>query len=83
LNAFTKKVDVSPMVKYYMDQLGIYDLFSKYGKKPGRCTVDPAQILSVMVANMVCTSQFSHSNGQQTWNIPLWSLPVSFGQYVL
>jgi hypothetical protein len=49
LNVITKRVDVLPMVKYYMDQLGIYGLFSKYVKKPERCTVDPAQILSVMV----------------------------------
>ena len=49
LNVITKRVDVLPMVKYYMDQLGIYGIFSKYVKKPERCTVDPAQILSVMV----------------------------------
>ena len=29
LNVITKKIDVLPMVKYYMDQLGIYDLFAK------------------------------------------------------
>ena len=27
LNVITKRVDVLPMVKYYMDQLGIYGLF--------------------------------------------------------
>ena len=57
LDVITKRVDVLPMVKYYMDQLGIYGLFSKYVKKPERCPVDPAQILSVMVANIVCASQ--------------------------
>ena len=57
LDVITKRVDVLPMVKYYMDQLGIYGLFSKYVKKPQRCPVDPAQILSVMVANIVCASQ--------------------------
>ncbi len=51
IDAITKKVDVLPMVKYYMDQLGIYDLFAKYVKRPGRCPVDPAQILSIMVVN--------------------------------
>ena len=39
LNVITKRVDVLPMVKYYMDQLGICDLFSKYVKEPDRCTV--------------------------------------------
>ena len=27
LNVITKRVEVLPMVKYYMDQLGIYGLF--------------------------------------------------------
>ena len=31
MNAITKKVDVLPMVKFYMDQLGVYSLFAKYG----------------------------------------------------
>ncbi len=57
LNVITKKIDVLPMVKYYMDQLGIYDLFAKYVEKPKRSLVDPAQILSIMVANIVCASQ--------------------------
>ena len=56
MNVITKKVDVLPMVKYYMDQLGVYDLFAKYVEKPKQCPVDPAQILSIMVANIVCAS---------------------------
>jgi len=57
MNAITKKVDVLPMVKFYMDQLGVYSLFAKYVQKPRGCHVDPAQILSIMVANIVCASQ--------------------------
>ena len=57
LNVITKRVDVLPMVKHYIDQLGIYGLFSKYVKKPERSPFDPAQILSVLVANIVCASQ--------------------------
>ena len=56
IDVITKKVDVLPMVKYYMDQLDIYSLFAKYVKRPKRCPVDPAQILSIMVANIVCAS---------------------------
>jgi hypothetical protein len=47
------KVDVLPMVKYYMDQLGVYGLFAKYVPKPKQCPVDPAQILSIRGAIMV------------------------------
>ena len=57
LDVITKKVDVLPMVKYYMDQLGIYDLFAKYVRNPMRSPVDSAQILSIMVANIVCASR--------------------------
>ena len=39
LNVITKRVDVLPMVKYYIDQLGIYGLFSKYVKKPSYSAV--------------------------------------------
>ena len=57
MDVVTKKVDVLPMVKYYMDQLDIYGLFSKYVETPKRSPVDSAQILSIMVANIVCASQ--------------------------
>jgi len=57
VDVITKKVDVLPMVKYYMDQLGIYGLFTKYVQKPERSPVDPAQILSMMVANIVSASR--------------------------
>jgi len=57
LDVITKRVDVLPMVKYYMDQLGIYDLFAKYVQNPTRSPVDSAQILSIMVANIVCASR--------------------------
>jgi len=56
IDVITKKVGVLPMVKYYMDQLDIYSLFAKYVERPKRCPVDPAQILSIMVANIVCAS---------------------------
>jgi len=57
IDVVTKKVDVFPMVKYYMGQLGIYGLFSKYVENPKRSPVDSAQILSIMVANIVCASR--------------------------
>jgi len=56
LDVITKKVAVLPMVKYYMDQLDIFGLFSKYVKRPKSCPVDPAQILSIMLVNIVCAS---------------------------
>ena len=57
INVITKKVDVFPMTKYYIDQLGVYDLFAKYVSKPNCCPVEPAQILSTLVCNIICASQ--------------------------
>ena len=57
MNVIQKKVDVLPMVKFYMDQLHLHALFSKYVERPKCCPVDPGQILSIMVANIVCESQ--------------------------
>ena len=57
IDVVTKRVDVLPMVKHYMNQLNLHSLFSKYVPKPKCCPVDPAQILCVMVANIVCASQ--------------------------
>ena len=57
IDVITKKVDVFPMVKYYMDQLGLYGLFAKYVPNPKRSPVDSAQILSILVANIVCASR--------------------------
>jgi transposase len=48
-----KKADVLPIVKYYMDQLGIYDLFSEFVPQ-GRCLIPTAQVLCVMVINIIC-----------------------------
>lgn len=56
IEAKVKKIDVLPMVKYYMDQLDLYSLFEKYIPKPSRCPVEPAQILTIMVMNIICAS---------------------------
>lgn len=56
IDVITKKIDVFPMAKYYIDQLGVYDLFAKHILKPKGCPVEPAQILSIMVCNIICAS---------------------------
>ena len=77
MNVITKKVDVFPMVKYYMDQLGVYSLFAKYIQKQNGCPVDPAQILSIMVVNIVCASE-------PLYTIQQWrGLPDGLSEYGL
>ena len=48
-----KKLDVMPIVKYYMDQLGIYDLFDAFIPQ-GNCLIPTAQVLCIMVVNIIC-----------------------------
>ena len=52
-----KKIGVFPMVKYYMGQLGMYGLFQKYVPMPLNGSIEPAQILCVMVSNIICASK--------------------------
>jgi hypothetical protein len=62
-----KKADVLPIVKYYMDQLGIYDLFSEFVPladalfQRHRFYVSWSSILYVQV--IICTKL---KNGLQT-----------------
>jgi hypothetical protein len=56
IDLITKKADVLPMAKYYMDQLGVKGLFAKYVQGPRSCPVDLATLLSIMMANIVCAS---------------------------
>ena len=52
-----KTIGVFPMVKYYMDQLGLHALFDKYVPAPEKVTVSPAQFLCMMVVNIICASK--------------------------
>jgi len=53
----TKKLDVLPMVKHYMDELDLFKLLQKYVPNPQNSTMEPAQILSMMVVNIICASK--------------------------
>lgn len=57
IEARAKTIGVFPMVKYYMDQLGLYGLFEKYVPMPLNGSVEPAQVLCMMVANIICASK--------------------------
>lgn len=51
------QVDVLPMVKHYMDELGLYHLFRKYVPAAGDCLVDHAESLSLLTANIICANR--------------------------
>ncbi len=48
-----KHVDVLPMVKYYMTELGLHELFDKYVPNDRGFEIKPAQVLCMMVMNIV------------------------------
>jgi len=48
-----KHVDVLPMVKHYMTELGLHELFDKYVPNDNGFEIKPAQVLCTMVMNIV------------------------------
>ena len=48
-----KKIDVLPMVKHYMNQLGIFDIFDKYVPNVNGADIAPAQVLCMLVMNII------------------------------
>ena len=52
-----KQVDVLPMVKHYMDELDLFNLFKKYVPAAPDCLADHAESLCVLTANIICDNQ--------------------------
>ena len=52
-----KQVDVLPMVKYYMDQLQLFDLFKKYVPATPDSLTEHAESLCVLTANIICDNK--------------------------
>jgi len=48
-----KQLDVLPLIKYYLDELNLFSLFDKYIPNKHNADIDPAQVLCVMVMNIV------------------------------
>jgi transposase len=63
------QVDVLPMVKHFMDELELFDLFEKYVPAASGCLADHAESLCIMTANIICE------------NKPLYKVQEWLGQY--
>ena len=48
-----KQVDVLPLVKHYITELRLHELFDKYIPNKNRCEIKPAQVLCMMLLNIV------------------------------
>lgn len=64
-----QQVDVLPLVKYYMDQLQLFDLFKKYVPAAPDSLTEHAESLCVLTANIICD------------NKPLYKVREWFAQY--
>lgn len=51
------QVDVLPMVKHYMDQLNLSELFQKYVPTPSSSLVDYSESLCIICANIICKNK--------------------------
>ncbi len=51
-----KQIDVVPMIKHYMDEMGMYEIFDRYIPNSPGCDVKPAQVLCTMITNILVDS---------------------------
>lgn len=51
VDGYSKQVDIFPLVKYYMDQLGLFTLFKKHVPKKG-AELEPSEGLCLLVVNI-------------------------------
>lgn len=52
-----KHLDVLPMVKHYITELGVHKLFETYIPNNNGSEIDPAQVLCVMIMNIVAAAK--------------------------
>lgn len=52
-----KQVDVLPMVKHFMDELDLLNLFTKYVPAAPDCLADHAESLCILTANIICENK--------------------------
>ena len=52
-----KQVDVLPMVKHFMDELDLFNLFTKYVPADARSLADHAESLCILTANIICENK--------------------------
>ncbi len=62
-----KQVDVLPMVKHYMDELDLFNLFKKYVPAVPDCLADYAESLCVLTAQL--SEEQIHHYSPSNWGV--------------
>ncbi len=57
LDVTLKRVDALPLVKYYIEELGLPALFDKYVPNTRGFEIPPSQVLCLLVANITMSAQ--------------------------
>lgn len=57
IKAETKCIAVLPMVKHYISEMGIYEIFDKHMPERPNAFMAPAQILCMMIINIICAAR--------------------------
>jgi len=57
LNVTMKRVDALPLVKHYIEELGLPALFDKYVPNTRGFEIPPAQVLCLLVANITMSAR--------------------------
>ena len=52
-----KQVDVLPLVKHYMDELDLFNIFTKYVPAAAGSLADHAESLCILTANIICDNK--------------------------
>ncbi len=57
MDTILKRLDVFPLVKHYISELGLYELFDEFVPNDNNCEIPPAQVLCTMVVNIVVSAR--------------------------
>ena len=52
-----KQVDVLPLVKHYMDEIDLFNLFTKYVPAAAKSRAEHAESLCILTANIICDNK--------------------------
>ena len=76
-----KQVDVLPMVKHYMDELDLFNIFTKYIPASTGSLAVHAESLCILTANIICIGALGSGQVNQLYFIGLRSKDRRF-QYL-
>jgi transposase len=57
MNIQIKSIEILPLIKHYMQELGLARIFDKYVPKPAGVEIAPAQVLSLMTMNLMVSAK--------------------------